>query len=141
MLYPEHLLKLIQVLKRLPGVGNKSAERFAFHLLSSPEEQLLELGELVIATKTKLQQCIACGCLKGDEGCHFCDLSLRDTGMMCVIASPRDVFAIEETHEYRGIYHVLFRPFISIRPSEVQNTSPSIILKNAWQTWMSKKLS
>ncbi len=107
MLYPEHLLKLIQVLKRLPGVGNKSAERFAFHLLSWPEEQLHELGELVSATKTKLQQCSICGCLKGDEGCPFCDLSQRDTGMMCVIASPRDVFAIEETHEYRGIYHVL----------------------------------
>jgi recombination protein RecR len=107
MRYPPHLLKLIEVLKRLPGVGNKSAERFAFHLLTWPEEQLRELGRVVSATKEQLKQCAICGCLMGEEGCSFCDLSQRDTSVMCVIASPRDVFSIEETHEYYGLYHVL----------------------------------
>jgi recombination protein RecR len=107
MRYPEHLLKLIQVLKRLPGVGNKSAERFAFHLLTWPEEQLKELGAVVSATKDKLQQCSECGCLMGIEGCFFCHAPQRDAQVMCVIASPRDVFSIEETQEYHGLYHVL----------------------------------
>lgn len=107
MRYPDHLLKLIQVLRRLPGVGNKSAERFAFHLLTWSEEQLRELGAVVSATKEQLQQCLDCGCLIGNEGCFFCHTGQRDSQIMCVIASPRDVFAIEETREYKGLYHVL----------------------------------
>lgn len=107
MRYPDHLLKLIQVLKRLPGVGNKSAERFAFHLLTWPEEQLRELGSVVSATKEKLKQCSLCGCLMDLGGCMFCHTPQRDSSVMCVLASPRDVFAIEETHEYQGLYHVL----------------------------------
>jgi len=107
MRYPDHLLKLIQVLKRLPGVGNKSAERFAFHLLTWPEEQLHELGAVVRATKDQLKQCRECGCLMGSEGCFLCVASQRDSQVMCVIATPRDVFSIEETQEYRGFYHVL----------------------------------
>lgn len=107
MRYPDHLLKLIQVLKRLPGVGNKSAERFAFHLLNWPEEKLRELGEVVSTTKNKLQACSLCGCLMGTEGCLFCFAPQRNSSVMCVIASARDVFAIEETQEYEGLYHVL----------------------------------
>jgi len=107
MRYPDHLLKLIHVLKRLPGVGNKSAERFAFHLLTWPEEHLQELGAVVSTIKDQLQQCPSCGCLMGNEGCHFCHSSHRNSDVICVIASPRDVFAIEETQEYNGLYHVL----------------------------------
>lgn len=107
MRYPDHLLKLIQVLRRLPGVGNKSAERFAFHLLTWSEEQLRELGETISATKARLQQCEECGCLMGYEGCYFCKASDRDSNVLCIIASPRDVYAMEETNEYRGLYHVL----------------------------------
>ncbi len=107
MRYPDHLLKLIQVLKRLPGVGNKSAERFAFHLLTWPEEQLRELGAVVSSTKDKLQHCQACGCLMDKNECFFCDHPKRDSSVICVLASPRDVFAIEETQEYMGLYHVL----------------------------------
>jgi recombination protein RecR len=107
MRYPDHLLKLIQVLRRLPGVGNKSAERFAFHLLNWPEEHLREFGEAVAVTHSKLKHCQACGCLAGEEGCFFCHHPQRDSRVICVISSPRDVFAIEETREYRGLYHVL----------------------------------
>lgn len=107
MRYPEHLLKLIQVFKRFPGVGNKSAERFAFSLLSWPEEQMLEMGDAVSATKQLLQQCKECGCLTDTKGCYFCNASNRDSSVMCIIASPRDVFSIEETQEYNGLYHVL----------------------------------
>ncbi len=107
MRYPDHLLKLIQVLKRLPGVGNKSAERYAFHLLTCSQEQLNELGSVISSAKANLQQCQECGCLTGKEGCLFCLDTHRHSHIICVIASPRDVFAIEETQEYRGLYHVL----------------------------------
>ena len=107
MRFPDHLLKLIQVLKRLPGVGNKSAERFAFHLLTWSDEQLRELGAVVSETKKQLQKCAECGCLMGTEGCHFCRSSRRDPSLLCVLASPRDVFSIEETHSFFGHYHVL----------------------------------
>jgi recombination protein RecR len=107
MRYPDHLVKLIHLLKRFPGVGSKSAERFAFHLLNWPESHLLEFSEIVRTTKNKLKQCDTCGCLMGTEGCFFCLKSTRDSHVMCVLAYPRDVFAIEETGEYRGLYHVL----------------------------------
>ncbi len=107
MRYPDHLIKLIQVLRKLPGVGNKSAERFAFHLLSWEEHSLKELGEVVSQVKMHLKQCNQCGCLMDREGCLFCADSRRDSSVLCIIASPRDVFSVEETHEYQGLYHVL----------------------------------
>ena len=107
MQYPTHLLKLIQILKRFPGVGSKSAERFAFHLLTWPVEHLKELGETALTVKERLKQCPCCGCLMNETYCGFCDLSKRDSKIMCVLASPREVFSIESTREYKGLYHVL----------------------------------
>ncbi len=107
MRYPDHLSKLIHVLRRLPGVGTKSAERFAFHMLTWSDAQLREFGATVSSTKDQLKQCSLCGCLMGEEGCHFCHAQNRDSSIMCVLASPRDVFSIEETHSYQGLYHVL----------------------------------
>lgn len=107
MKYPSHLSKLIQVLKKFPGVGNKSAERFAFHLLTWSEDHLKELGEVVSGIKKNLKHCPECGCLVDENHCPFCDLSRRDSQQMCVIATPREVFSLEQTHEYRGLYHVL----------------------------------
>lgn len=106
MKYPTHLLKIINILKRFPGVGNKSAERFAFQLLTWPEEYLHEMGMVIASAKEKLKHCNECGCLMDDHRCSFCD-SLRDSQILCVLASPREAFAIEDTHEYKGLYHVL----------------------------------
>lgn len=107
MHYPEHLLKLIQLLKKLPGVGHKSAERFAFHLLTWHPNQLEDLAEVVKNTPYKLIPCSICGCLLDGNHCPFCDLSSRHTDVMCILANPKDVFSIEETREYKGLYHVL----------------------------------
>ncbi len=107
MQYPSHLLKLIQVLKRFPGVGNKSAERFAFHLLTWPSDHLNEFGDTVLNAKNRLKHCLECGCLMDDENCSFCNLSKRESHVMCVLASAREVYAIEGTLEYKGLYHVL----------------------------------
>ncbi len=107
MRYPTHLLKVIEVLKRLPGVGSKSAERFAFQLLTWKEEHLAEMAQVLMGIPQKLKHCPECGSLIGEEACPFCHESRLSAGTLCVIASPRDVFAIEETREYRGLYHVL----------------------------------
>lgn len=107
MHFPEHLSKLIQVLRKLPGVGNKSAERFAFHILSWSCEQQEEMADLLLNIKDKLKSCPECGCLIGEKGCFFCSSKTRNQQMICVIANQRDAFAIEETHEYHGVYHVL----------------------------------
>lgn len=107
MKYPIHLLKLIDVLKRLPGVGNKSAERFAFNMLQWDSGHLDEMAEIVQQLADKVKPCPACGCLCEDDCCTFCDESRSIYGKLCIIASPRDAFAIEETREYRGLYHVL----------------------------------
>lgn len=105
--YPPHLLKLIDVFRKLPGVGTKSAERFAFQLLTWPKEQLSEMGTVIQEVTQRLKGCDQCGCLIGESDCSFCDASKRQSGMICVIATARDAFAIEETREYKGFYHVI----------------------------------
>jgi recombination protein RecR len=107
MHYPKHLLKLIDALKRLPGVGNRSAERFAFDMLNWKEGHLQELATLIAATPAKLKNCSDCGCLIGEELCPFCTEERRSSHLICVIASPRDAFSIEQTREFKGLYHVL----------------------------------
>lgn len=107
MKYPKHLLQLIESLKRLPGVGNKTAERFAFQMLDWSPQQLNQTAELICQIPNQLKQCSQCGCLMGEEHCFFCVPARFQQGMMCIISSPKDVYAIEETHQFRGIYHIL----------------------------------
>jgi recombination protein RecR len=120
MQYPDHLLKLISVFKKLPGVGTKSAERFAFHVLDWPQEKLAEMGNTIENTKNILNHCPDCGFLI-ERTCPLCSDHGRDSLILCVVASAKDIFLIEQTHEYRGLYHViggLFSPLqgISIGP-------------------------
>jgi recombination protein RecR len=122
MRYPPHLLKLIDALKRFPGVGSKSAERFAFNLLNWPEEHRDELCQLIQSIQDKLKHCPDCGCLTGEQNCHFCINPRVMTGVLCVISSPRDAFSVESTGEYRGLYHVmggLLSPIDGIGPEKL----------------------
>lgn len=107
MNYPHHLIKLIDVLKRLPGVGGKSAERFAFHMLNWPDAHVHEMARVIHELPSKIQQCEVCGCLKNVDECGFCQPNRLIPQTLCIIASPRDAFSIESTGEYRGLYHVL----------------------------------
>ena len=107
MKYPPHLLKLIDVLRRLPGVGTKSAERFAFEMIGWSRGKLTEMAAAIQSTPDQLRHCHDCGCLTENQGCHFCAEALKRAATLCVVASSRDVFAIEATHEFSGIYHVL----------------------------------
>ena len=105
--YPKDLITLIAYLKKLPGVGRKTAERFAFKLLDWNETTLNEFATSLSTLKEKVKPCEICGCLKDGETCTFCTRINRNQNQLCIIANPRDVFAIEETGSYRGLYHVL----------------------------------
>jgi recombination protein RecR len=105
--YPSSLLSLIAFLKKLPGVGSKTAERFAFRLLHWPQDQLSELANHIQNIKERIVPCAECHCLMEEAPCTFCDPLKRDTSLLCVISSPKDVFSIEETRSYRGLYHVI----------------------------------
>jgi len=107
MQYPGPVNALIQLLRGLPGVGSKSAARFAFELLQWPQEQLEALGHALAQLKERLQPCTQCGCLAEDAACRFCDPSHRDQRLLCVVAHARDVYTLEPTRSYRGMYHVL----------------------------------
>jgi len=107
MKYPLHLLKIIEMLKRFPGVGTKSAERFAFQMLDWKEHQLLAFSDLIKSIPHFLTHCKDCGCLIDQGDCPYCDLNVRERSLLCVVASPKDVFAVEYTQEYSGLYHVL----------------------------------
>lgn len=123
MNYPRHLLKLIESLKKLPGVGSKTAERFAFDLLTWKPQQLNALGQLIDEIPTKLRTCAECGCLQGDEACAFCHEIREHPRTLCILASPRDAYSIEATHEFKGLYHVLgalISPLEGIGPEQLQ---------------------
>jgi len=104
---PQELLLLIEHLKKLPGVGTKTAERFAFELLGWPGGELQEFGALLQEVQKKIPPCPICGCLTDlSSGCRFC-VPERDHSVLCLVASARDVYAIEETESYPGLYHVV----------------------------------
>ncbi|MBI2743091.1 MAG: recombination protein RecR [Chlamydiales bacterium] len=105
--YPSPLVKLIANLKKFPGVGGRTAERFAFHLLGWSDHELSELAESISTAKARIRTCPECHCLMDEKRCDFCDLTKRETSQMCVISSAKDLFAIEETGSFRGLYHVL----------------------------------
>lgn len=122
MQYPSHLLKVIHVLKRLPGVGTKSAERYAFHMLGWSKDHLDELAYTLREIPDKLKQCNECGCLKDENLCLFCDEDRKKTGVICVLSTPKEVFSIEATGEYKGLYHVLgglLSPLDGIGPDKI----------------------
>ncbi|MCB1112191.1 MAG: recombination protein RecR [Chlamydiales bacterium] len=122
MNYPEHLKSLIANLKRLPGVGNKTAERFAFQMIDWKPHHLQQLADCVKDIPEKIHSCPCCGCLMDADKCLFCHPSRALDGVLCIVASARDVFAIESTHEYHGMYHVLgghISPMEGIGPEQL----------------------
>ena len=105
--YPQELKNLITHLKRLPGVGQKTAERFAFHLLKEEQTTLKEFGHLISTIKEKVIHCNACGLMLNEKGCFSCTSPYREPDTICIISSPKDAFAIESTRSYKGLYHVI----------------------------------
>lgn len=123
MKYPQHLLKLIEVLKRLPGVGNKSAERFAFEIIRWPKERLDEMASVIGTTAAQLRHCSECGCLIDNIDCLYCAQADRAERSLCVVGMARDVFSIAATNEFKGLFHVLgglLSPIDGIGPEKLQ---------------------
>ncbi len=105
--HPKELAPLIAHLKKLPGVGTRTAERFAFELINWPQEHLTMFGETLTSIRDKIPPCAVCGCLTEQGFCRFCESGTRDLSQMCIVASARDVFAIDGTGTYKGLYHVV----------------------------------
>jgi len=107
MYYPKSLAKLVGALEKLPGIGPKSAQRIAFHILRESDEEARALTEAITEVKDKITQCKICYNFSDQEICDICASDKRDKATICVVAEPRDVIAMEKTNEYKGTYHVL----------------------------------
>lgn len=121
--YPSMLLeKAVNEFSRLPGVGRKTALRFCLHLLKLPQPESDELGQAIIRLRSGIRKCVVCHNLSDSERCSICDDQRRDTSTVCIVESVRDVLAIENTTQYRGMYHVLgglISPMDGIGPGDL----------------------
>ena len=114
---------LVAQLTKLPGIGRRTAQRLAFHLLSARPEDALELARAIEDVKTRVRFCRECGNLTEDELCEVCSDARRDRSLICVVEQPVDVVSLERTHEYRGLYHVLggaLSPLDGVEPSDLR---------------------
>ena len=105
--YAKPLARLVSELEKLPGIGPKSAQRMAFHLLRLPKEQARQLAEAILEVKERIRFCNECYNFTDQEFCDICRDTKRDRTSLCVVAEPRDLIAMEKTNEFHGLYHVL----------------------------------
>ncbi|MGB0762991.1 MAG: recombination mediator RecR [Acidimicrobiales bacterium] len=122
-MYTPALQKLIDELGKLPGVGPKSAQRIAFHLIKIPEQEALSLADAIQQAKQKVRFCETCFNMSDEAICEICSDSQRDSSLVCVVEEPRDIVALERTREYKGLYHVLqgaINPIDGIGPEQLK---------------------
>ena len=122
-IYTPALQKLIDELGKLPGVGPKSAQRIAFHLIKIPEQDALSLSDAIQQAKQKVRFCETCFNMSDQAICEICSDSQRDSSLICVVEEPRDIVALERTREYKGLYHVLqgaINPIDGIGPEQLK---------------------
>ena len=105
--FPAALQNLADQFARLPGIGGKTAQRLAFHVLSLPLEDAEAFAQAIVDAKQTVKSCPVCQNLTDRELCPICDDDLRDQSIICVVAEPRDVIAMERSREFKGVYHVL----------------------------------
>ncbi len=105
--FPAALERLTEQFARLPGVGGKTAQRLAFHVLSLPREEAEDFAAAITEARANVRPCPVCQNLTDQPLCPICDDPERDQSLVCVVAEPRDVVALERAREYRGVYHVL----------------------------------
>jgi recombination protein RecR len=114
---------LVAQLSRLPGVGQRTAHRLAFHLLQRPKEEALALAAAIEDVKERVRFCRECGNLTEEELCAICADARRDHALVCVVEQPVDVISLERTHEFRGLYHVLggaLSPLDGVEPGDLR---------------------
>ena len=123
MLFAKPLAELIAELEKLPGVGPKSAQRLAYHLLRVPDHEAKRLADAVVAAKEKLKFCARCQNISENEECEICRDIRRNKTLLCVVGEPRDIVAIERIIDYHGLYHVLhglLSPIDGIAPENLR---------------------
>ena len=121
--YSRQISKLIQELSALPGIGTKSAQRLAFHILNMPKEQVEELSSAVLDAKQNVRYCKECFTLTDEEICPICSDSSRNHKVIMVVENTRDLAAYEKTQKYDGVYHVLhgaISPMLGIGPGDIK---------------------
>lgn len=114
---------LVAQLTRLPGIGSRTAQRLAFHILQRPKEEALALAAALEEVKERVRFCRACGNLTEEELCGICSDARRDQTVICVVEQPVDVVSLERTHEFRGLYHVLggaLSPLDGVEPGHLR---------------------
>ena len=130
--YPKPLAKLINELSKLPGIGTKSAQRLAFHILSLEDAEAERLAEAITCAKREMKYCSLCGNLTDEDPCSICRDESRDRTVICVVETPQDVMAMERVREYTGLYHVLhgtISPMDGIGPNDINIKSLIIRLR------------
>jgi recombination protein RecR len=121
-MYTRPLARLIEQFQRLPGIGPKTAQRLAFHVLKRPKQEVQQLAQALIDCTEQVGTCNRCFNLSVDPICELCSNPNRDLASLCVVAEPRDLVALEKTREYRGYYHILgglISPMDGIGPEQL----------------------
>lgn len=121
--FPAALERLTEQFAKLPGIGGKTAQRLAFHLLSLPQEEAQEFAETILEAKRTVHLCPMCQNLTDQDICPICDDETRDHGLICVVADPKDVVAMERAREFCGVYHVLhgvISPLNHVGPDDIR---------------------
>ena len=120
--YSSQITKLIEALSGLPGIGSKSAQRLAFHIINMPEESVEALADAIVSARKKVCRCKECCTITDDEFCPICKSQERDKKTMMVVENSRDLAAYEKTGKYNGVYHVLhgaISPLLNITPADI----------------------
>lgn len=131
--YTKPLAKLIDEFSKMPGIGPKTAQRLAFYILKNSTEQVSNLAQVMIEAKQKIQYCSICGNITDQEVCEICRNDNRDKSIICVVEKVKDLIALENTGEYKGVYHVLegaISPLDGIEPENLKIDNLLKRLKN-----------
>ncbi|HHU79523.1 MAG: recombination mediator RecR [Caldicoprobacterales bacterium] len=121
--YIEPIARLMNELSRLPGIGGKTAQRLAFHIIDMPRDRVLDLTKAIIKAKEEVKYCKVCCNMTDRDVCAVCSSHSRDHSLICVVKDPRDVIAMEKMRDYNGVYHVLhgnISPMEGIGPDDIR---------------------
>ena len=120
---PEPLVKLVEQLQKLPGIGAKGAQRLAFHILKNPRDEAERLCDAIREVKERVTYCSTCNNITAQDPCVFCTNPSRDQRVICVVEEPQNVSVVEKTREFRGVYHVLMgalSPLHGVGPDDLK---------------------
>jgi recombination protein RecR len=123
MARPDPLSRLVEQFQRLPGIGSKSAQRLAFHILKTPREEVERLAEAMRDVKDRVTYCSTCSNITDIDPCYYCTDGSRDHRLLCVVEQPENVSAVEKTRDFKGLYHVLMgalSPLHGIGPDDLK---------------------